>query len=268
VLEEKVGGRFIREWKRDDNTANLIIVHGVGEHSGRYMHIGSYFYEKGINVYTGDLVGHGLSDGTRVFVNNADRYIEDVNFFISRVENSKPTFILGHSMGGFITLYYGVKYLNPKIKGLILSSPYLKERLDIPPIKLAFGRAVAKLYPKLPLKSGIKSYMVCRDKDVCKKYEQDKLNTATVTVGWFAAMEKVRKYTIDNASSFHYPCLMLQAGGDIIVDPVVNKSYFESIPVMDKEFELYEGFYHEILNDPERERALSRIYDWIEKRLL
>jgi len=267
MLEEKIGDRYIREWKRDDNTANLIIVHGVGEHSGRYIHVGSYFHEKGFNVYTGDLVGHGLSDGPRVFINSADDYLEDVNFFIRRVENSKPTFILGHSMGGFITLLYGVKCHNPKIKGLIVSSPYLKERLDIPSVKLMFGRAVAKLYPKLSLKSGIKSYMVCRDKDVCRKYEQDKLNTGTVTVGWFVAMEKARKYTVENVPSFHYPCLMLQAGGDIIVDPRANKSYFESIPVEDKEFELYEGFYHEILNDPERERALSRIYGWIEKRM-
>ena len=164
-------------------------------------------------------------------------------------------------------MLYGVKCHNPKIKGLIVSSPYLKERLDIPPAKLAFARAVAKVCPKLSLKSGIKSYMVCRDKDVCRKYEKDRLNTNTMTVGWFGAMEKARKCTIENVLSFHYPCLMLQAGNDIIVDSKVNKSYFESIPVEDKEFELYEDFYHEILNDPERERALSRIYEWIEARI-
>lgn len=267
MLEEKIGSRYIREWKRDDNIANLVIVHGVGEHSGRYMHVGLYFYEKGFNVYMGDLLGHGLSDGLRVFVNSADDYIEDVNFFISRVENNKPTFILGHSMGGFIALHYGVKCHNPKIKGLIATSPYLKERLDIPPFKLMFGRLVAELFPKLPLKSGIKSYMVCRDKDVCRKYEKDRLNTATVTVGWFAAMEKARKYVVENARSFHYPCLMLQAGEDIIVDPGANKSFFDNIATEDKEFELYEGFYHEILNDPDREKALKRIYGWIEARL-
>lgn len=267
MLEEKIGGRYVREWKREDNKANLIIVHGVAEHSGRYIHVAEYFLEKGINVYTGDLVGHGLSDGTRVYIKSADDYLEDLNFFIRRVENDKPIFILGHSMGGFITLYYGVKWHNPRVKGLIVTSPYLKERLDIPRSKLVFGRAAAKLYPKLRLNSGIKSYMVCRDKEVSSKYEKDKLNTPTVTVGWFVAMEKARKYTMGNVHSFHYPCLMLQAGGDIIVDPRANKSFFENIPVNDKEFELYEGFYHEILNDPEREKALNRIYSWIEKRI-
>ncbi len=267
MLEEKIEGRFIREWKKEDNSANLIIVHGVAEHSGRYIHVAEYFHERGFNVYTGDLVGHGLSDGTRVFIKSADDYLEDVSFFIRRVEDTKPTFILGHSMGGFIALYYGVKCHNPKIKGIIVSSPYLKERLDIPPSKLVFGRVVAKLYPKLRLKSGIKSYMVCRDKEVCRKYEEDELNTSTVTVGWFAEMEKARKYSIENVPSFHYPCLMLQAGGDIIVDPRANKSYFESIPVQDKEFELFQGFYHEILNDPERERALSKIYEWLKPRI-
>jgi len=267
MLEEKIGGRYIREWKSEDNAANIIIVHGVAEHSGRYTHVAEYFHDRDYNVYTGDLVGHGLSDGPRVFIKSADDYLEDVNFFISRVEDSKPTFILGHSMGGFITLYYGVKCHNPKISGIIVSSPYLRERLDIPKSKLMFGRAVAKVYPKLRLKSGIKSYMVCRDEEVCREYEEDKLNTSTVTVGWFVAMEKARKYTVENVRSFHYPCLMLQAGGDIIVDPRANKSYFESIPVEDKEYELYDGFYHEILNDPEKEKALRRVYEWIESRI-
>lgn len=94
MLEEKIGGRFIREWKRDDNKANLIIVHGVAEHCGRYIHVAEYFHGKGYNVYTGDLVGHGLSDGTRVYVKGADDYIEDVNFFIGRVSDNRPTFKL------------------------------------------------------------------------------------------------------------------------------------------------------------------------------
>jgi lysophospholipase len=212
-------------------------------------------------------VGHGLSDGTRVYIRSADDYIEDLNFFIRRVENDKPTFILGHSMGGFVTLYYGVKWYNPRIRGLIVSSPYLKERLDIPKSKLMLGRTAARLYPRMRLKSGIKSYMVCRDEEVCRKYEEDELNTSTVTVGWFVEMEKARKYALQNVRSFHYPCLMLQASGDIIVDPRANKSYFDSIPVEDKEYDLYEGFYHEILNDPEKERALSRIYEWMEARI-
>ena len=267
MLEKKIGGRFIREWKREDNKANLIIVHGVSEHCGRYVHVAEYYHERGFNVYTGDLVGHGLSDGPRVFIKSADDYIEDVSFFISRVRDSMPTFILGHSMGGLIALYYGVKCHDPRIKGVILSSPYLKDRLSVSPAKLAFGRAAAGLYPKLALKSGIESYMVCRDKEVCRRYSEDKLNTNFVSVGWFVAMEKAREYTLENISQFNYPCLMLQAGDDIIVDSKVNKSCFDSIPAEDKEFELYEGFYHEILNDPERERALSRIYDWIEERL-
>jgi lysophospholipase len=170
-------------------------------------------------------------------------------------------------MGGFIVLLYGVKCHNPRVKGLIVSSPYLKERLHIPQAKLIFGRMAAKVYPKLVLKSGIKSYMVCRDTDVSRKYEKDELNTSGATVGWFVAMEKARKYTIENVGSFHYPCLMLQAGGDIIVDPNVNKGYFDSLPVQDKDFELYQDFYHEILNDPEREKPLRRIYEWIEKRV-
>ncbi len=267
MLEEKIGGRFIREWKQDNNRANLVIVHGVSEHCGRYIHVAEYFHRRGFNVYTGDLLGHGLSDGARVYIKSADDYIDDVDLFISRIQDNKPIFILGHSMGGFVTLYYGVKRGNSQVKGLVVTSPYLKERLPIPKAKLVFGRVAAALYPKLRIKSGIKSQMVCRDEEVCSKYEKDLLNTDFVTAGWFTAMESARKYTLENISRLTCPCLMLQAGEDVIVDPEANSRFFEGIPAEDKEFELYKDFYHEILNDPEKERALSRIYEWLNRRI-
>ncbi|MGE5633096.1 MAG: lysophospholipase [Caulobacteraceae bacterium] len=267
MKEEKVGSIFVREWKREDSKANVVIIHGVAEHSGRYAHVAEYLHERGMNVYTGDLIGHGLSDGTRVFVKSADEYLENVKLFLSRIDDDKPVFILGHSMGGFIVLYYSIKEWDPRIKGVITTSPYLKERLDIPTLKLLFGRTVAGIYPKLHLNSGIKSYMVCRDKEICRKYEEDKLNTSGATVGWFTAMEKARKYTIENAAEFKYPCLMLQAGSDIIVDPEANRRFFDSLVIKDKDFELYKDFYHEILNDPGKERVLNRINNWIEERI-
>jgi len=267
MLEEKIGGRFIREWKQNSNRANLVIVHGVSEHSGRYIHVAEYFHQRGFNVYTGDLLGHGLSDGARVYIKSADDYIEDVDFFISRIRDSRPVFILGHSMGGFITLYYGIRRSSLPVNGLVVTSPYLKERLPVPKVKLIFGRAVAAVYPKLRLKSGIRSYMVCRDEEVCSKYEKDPLNTDFVTAGWFTVMEAARNYTLENIGRFNCPCLMLQAGEDVIVDSEANRCFFEGIPAEDKEFELYRNFYHEILNDPEKERALSRIYEWLNVRI-
>lgn len=267
MLEEKIGGRFIREWKQDDNRANLVIVHGVSEHCGRYTHVAEFFHRRGFNVYTGDLLGHGLSDGARVYIKSADDYIEDVDFFIDRIQDKKPVFILGHSMGGFVALYYGVRRGSSRINGLVVTSPYLKERLPIPQAKLAFGRAAAAIYPKLRLKSGIRSNMVCRDEEVCGKYEKDPLNTDFVTVGWFTAMEAARKYTLENINKLNYPCLMLQAGEDVIVDPEANRRLFQAIPAEDKEFELFKGFYHEILNDPGKEKVLSRIYEWLERRI-
>lgn len=267
MKEQKVGSTYIREWIKKGNKANVVIIHGVAEHSGRYVHVAEYLYERGINVYTGDLVGHGLSDGERVFIKTADEYLDNVRFFLSRIRDDKPTFLLGHSMGGFIVLYYGIKEQKSRVKGIIATSPYIKERIDIPPLKLAVGRIMARVYPKLKLKSGIESHMVCRDKEVCRKYEEDKLNTDHATVGWFVEMERARKYAVDNAGSFHYPCLMLQAVSDLIVDPEANRRFFDSMGATDKEFERYEDFYHEILNDPEKEKVLERIYRWMGARI-
>lgn len=267
MVEEKIGKMFIREWEQEESKANIVIIHGVGEHSGRYKHVGEYFFGQGFNVYTGDLVGHGLSDGERVFVKSAEDYFENVNFFLSRIKNDKPIYLLGHSMGGFIVLYYALKASNPKISGIILSSPYVKLKLKVPAWKLAFGKIIAKWMPKTRLQNGIKADMVCRDPNVCKTYGVDNLNCRTVTAGWFVALENGRHEMMQQANKIQCPCLMLQSGNDVIVDGAATREFFESIGSLDKEFVMYNDFNHEMLNDPEKEKPLSKINQWICDRL-
>lgn len=267
MVEQKIGGTYIREWKKEENRANLVIIHGVGEHSGRYRHVGDFFLEKGINVYAGDLIGHGRSDGTRVFVKSAEDYLDNVRFLVDRVDDDKPIFVLGHSMGGFIVLYFGISGYDPRVKGIIASSPYIKEKLSIPKWKIQAGKAMGRLAPKFRLGSGITSDMICRDKAVCKAYSEDELTCSTVTAGWFVEIVKARRELQQNAGKFNYPCYILQAGGDLIVDPKATEQFFEGLTAADKTLKLYEGFYHEILNDPGKEDALESIYSWIEKRI-
>lgn len=267
MREEKVGSTYVREWVSDDSKANLVIIHGVGEHSGRYKHVGDNFFSKGYNVYTGDLVGHGLSDGERIYINSINDYFKDVNFFFNRIKNEKPIFLLGHSMGGLVVLYYMLQSQSRNINGVIASSPYIKDKMEIPKAKYIMGKVAAALSPHLKIDSGLKGEMVCRDKAVAELYNVDKLNCSKVTAKWFVEMEKARHTLAELQKEFSAPCLILQAGGDIVVDPEGTKQFYQGISSSDKEFVLYDEFYHEIMNDPEKELVLYKISSWMEQRL-
>ena len=260
-------GTYLREWIRDDGIANLIIVHGVGEHSGRYIHVADYFFDKGFNIFTCDLVGHGKSDGLRTHVKSIKDYHKSVDFMINRVNNSKPIFIFGHSMGGLIVLNYSVNTKNPRVNGVIISSPYIKEAIAVPAWKYIMGRAMSVVYPKLRFETGLKGELVCRDKKILAEYDADELNCSSVTAGWYMAMVHAREEIRDNIDKFNYPCCIMQAGNDIVAEPKAVKEYYDALVMKDKSFKLYEGYYHELVNDPERDIVLEDMYKWLMNRI-
>lgn len=267
MREEKVGSTYVREWVNDKHKANVVIIHGVGEHSGRYKHVGEYFDDKGFNVYTGDLLGHGLSDGERIYLSSIKDYIKDVDIIFDRIDNNKPTFLLGHSMGGLIVLYYMLSNAARDIKGVIATSPYIKDKMEIPKAKYLMGKIAAVVAPKLKIDSGLKGEMVCRDKAVAELYNIDKLNCSKVTAKWFVEMEKARNTLMKMQREFLSPCLILQAGGDIVVDSEGVRQFYQGISSQDKEFVLYDELYHEIMNDPEKAAVLDKISSWMDERL-
>lgn len=267
MWEGKVNSTYVREWISEDNKANIVVIHGVGEHSGRYTETAQKLFELGFNIYTGDLVGHGLSGGNKVYIESMQDYMDNVDFFINRVQNDKPLFILGHSMGGLIVLYFMLSNKDRNIKGVIASSPYLKDKMKIPAIKYFAGKAAAAIFPKLPIESGLNGEMVCRDKEVAINYDSDRLNCSKVTARWFMELEKARYQLIQQQKSFDTPCLILQAGADIVVDSESVKQFYQEINSKDKEFVLYDDFYHEILNDPERNKVIDKINSWTSDRV-
>lgn len=267
MQEAKINTTYVREWINDNSKANLVIIHGAGEHSERYIKTAEFFADKGYNVYTGDLVGHGLSDGTRIFIDSIKDYVKDVDFFFNRIDNNKPTYLLGHSMGGLIVLYYMLNSESREINGVIASSPYIKDKTNIPKAKYIMGKAAAAICPKLKIDSGLKGEMVCRDKSIAELYNSDKLNCSKVTAKWFVELEKARRILVEMQKEFTAPCLILQASEDKVVDPESVRQFYQCISSKDKELVLYDDFYHEILNDPEKERVLNKINSWMELRL-
>jgi lysophospholipase len=267
MWEGKVNGTYVREWITENCKANIVIIHGVGEHSGRYIETAENLFERGFNIYTGDLLGHGLSDGHRIYIDSMDDYMENVAFFISRVGNEKPLFILGHSMGGLIVLYYMLTKKDQKVEGVIASSPYIKDKIEIPLIKHFIGKMAASTFPKLGLESGLMGEMLCRDKKIAKEYDDDPLRCSKITARWFIELGKARFNLLLKRTDFDSPCLILQAGEDAVIDEESVQEFYDGISSKDKEFIMYDNFYHEILNDPERSKVIDKISSWVSERV-
>jgi acylglycerol lipase len=250
----------------DRPRAGIIIVHGLCEHSGRYNYTTSRLTNWDYSVYRLDLRGHGRSGGERGYVESYARFIEDTDLVVNmaRQENpGLPLFLLGHSMGGFISVAYGVKYPD-RLSGLIHSGAAVTAPPAVKDLGEGFDYNALAL---TPIPNSLSS-MVSRDPEVVRAYDDDPLVLKEFTmklmgeifiagVGWLS----------QNMGFYHYPCLILHGGDDQLVPAEASQTLYDRIASTDKQIKIYPGLYHEILNEPEKETVLADIHQWVEARI-
>ena len=245
--------------------AMILIVHGLAEHCGRYDYVVEKLNECGYGVYRFDNRGHGRSGGKRGYLDDFHKFIDDADFFVEKAKNENPglpLFMLGHSMGGFIAAGYGAKYPG-KLKGQIFSGPVIVEL----PIFDALKGMDVENSPETPIPNSL-SQLICRDQKVVKDYENDPLVLKETTLKLLTTvfLDGV-EWLKSHLKTYHYPCLILHGGDDQIVDKMSSEYLYGNIASDDKSIKIYDGFYHEILNEKERDTVISDIHRWIEKRL-
>ncbi len=252
----------------DDAKATMVVVHGLGEHSGRYGNIINFFTSKGYNVFLYDLRGHGKSDGQRGHVYNFDHYVEDTKIFVENAaqRSNLPIVLLGHSMGGLIVLRFGEKYQD-LIKLLAASGPGLKIAVEVPKWKEAVGKFVSNILPTLSMTNEIDPSLISHDPEVVKAYENDPLVTRKVSARWFTEFLRSQKEAFEEAHKLQLPLFLQQGGDDQIVSPEGAKEFYERAGSKDKTLKIYEGMYHEIYNEVEKEKPIGDLFNWIEERI-
>lgn len=244
----------------------VVLVHGLNEHCGRYDHVVSKLNDWGYSVYRYDNRGHGRSGGRRGYIDDFQLFIDDADLIVDRAkaENpGKPVFMLGHSMGGFITACYGVKYKN-KLAGQILSGPPTIIMPTVEPL-VDFDYKSQSL-TMIPNSLGND---VSRDPAVVKAYAEDPLNLKEFTMMLMGEIFiRGMKWLIEKTPSYDYPCLILHGGDDKIVTPDSSRSFYNKIASTDKELKIYSGLYHEIMNEPEKNIVLEDgIHSWLETHI-
>lgn len=248
-----------------DSRAIVVIVHGLAEHLGRYDYLTQEFNNFGYGVYRFDNRGHGKSGGEKGYIDNFTYFFDDADVVVNEAKKEYPDlpiFMLGHSMGGFIAAGYGVKYPN-KLRGQILSGA----ALTLLPTFEDLKNTEFDKYPRVKVPNAL-SAIICRDKAVVEDYNNDPLvlkETNQKLLG--ETFVKGPEWLEKNVKKYTYPCLILHGDDDRIVTMDASKWFYEEINSSDKEIKLYKDFFHEILNEKEKDIVIKDIKEWIDKRI-
>jgi alpha-beta hydrolase superfamily lysophospholipase len=267
---EGVGGLriFTQAWLPEGDPRVLVVLaHGGGEHSGRYEHVAQRFTGEGIAIYTLDHRGHGRSEGKRGMIDRIANAVTDIDHVVSTARDrhpGTPLFLLGHSVGGCLAISYGLSH-QERLDGLVLSAPVAALEAASAATR-AIGKLLSVVAPGLGV-FAVDASKVSRDPEEVRKYETDplvlhgKLPARTVAE-LSAAVERFP----EQVPAITLPLLVMHGTADVIVPPAASHMVHDRASSEDKQLELYEGLFHEILNEPERDRVMDDITSWIHAR--
>ena len=259
----------VQSWHPEgDARAVIVILHGIAEHCGRYASFAESLTKLGFAVESFDFHGHGKSEGPRAYTRSFEDWLMDVDLLLDRVRGRYekiPVFIFGHSQGGSIALLYAISR-QPRIRGLLLSAPTVVVDTLVPAFLQKLSVLAAVLLPKLPVLK-LDSTALSRDPEVVRDYEQDPLvfrGRLRMRTGAeiFRATGLIRRHM----EKIELPMLILHGSDDRIVDSEGSRLLFESVASRDKTYKLYPGFYHELLNEKEKDVVIRDILEWLGQR--
>ena len=258
---------YWQAWRPAEARAVVVIAHGAGEHSRRYEHVARRLVDAGYAVYALDHRGHGLSKGRRALVDRMDRVIADVRTLVGRAaaENpGRPLFLLGHSMGGTIGIAFAARH-QQELAGLALSGPVAVLEAASPALRV-IASVLSTLTPGLGV-FAVDASLVSRDPEVVRAYREDPLvfhgKLPARTVAELAAA--VGRFPAE-VPTIRLPLLVMHGTEDALAPVAGATMVHERAASGDKTLKLYEGLYHEILNEPERQTVLDDLLSWLDDR--
>jgi alpha-beta hydrolase superfamily lysophospholipase len=255
---------FVSDWPLDSGArGGVVIMHGMGEHSGRHAHVARFFNECGWSVRTYDHRGHGRSGGPRGDQPDADAMLRDAKMVIDDFAGklAQPPLLLGHSMGGLIAAHYATRGMSP-LRGLILSSPALRIRLS--GAQKALLKVLTAVAPGFTAPNGLDSHYLSHDQAVVDAYNNDPLVHRKTSPRLLNGMLKAIDYAYTHAPALKTRTLLLVAGDDHFVDPAGSAAFFGQLAPGVGTMHLYPELYHEIFNEIEARRVFNDLRAWLD----
>jgi lysophospholipase len=247
--------------------ASAQIVHGYGEHGGRYRGLAEDMAARGYAVHVYDLRGHGRSGGRRGHLDRFNDYLDDTAVYLDAVREEHPgrqVYLLGHSLGGLIASAYVEDRPADVLAGLILSSPFLRLGMPVPPLKLSAARLLSIVAPTVNVGNTVLAAALSHDQEVVTAYGTDPLNHHVATARWAAEVVAAQSAALSAADRIRLPLLLLDGDADAVADPQAGRELFARAVSPDKTEHCYEGFYHEIFNETGRDAVFADLAAWLE----
>jgi len=254
--------QLVRRWAVTNPRAALLLVHGIGEHSGRYVHVGEFLASAGIDVVAYDNRGFGQSGGRRAHIDDFETFLDDIEDHLAqRRELGVPSVLRGHSLGGLMATTYLVSN-RPQPDLAVLSSPALAA--EVPLWQRVAAPVLGRVVPSLFIKGTQMSGLLSRDEDVEKAYHEDPLVILGATAGLGKAIFETMEQTSGRIDQIRIPTYVLHGEDDTLV-PQTASLPLRDVPTVT--YRSWPGLRHECMNEPERFEVLGEILDWLEEQL-
>ncbi len=250
--------------------AAALILHGFGEHYGRYDHVCQKLNDIGLATFIYDQRGHGRSQGIRGGIMKWEEYLDDIDLAVAKageVLGMEPTVLISHSMGGLQAVSYAVNRRHP-FKIITLSGPYLRAGQALPAAKIFMARLLSYLAPKLLIPNPVDENTLTKDPVLNQAYVDDPLVLKGGTSRLFTESSKAQLDCLANAAKLKTDSLLLMYGtDDKLVSPSGSEDFFAACTVEDRKLVPYSGLRHEIFNELEKEQVLSDLCQWLVQRI-
>jgi alpha-beta hydrolase superfamily lysophospholipase len=255
-------------WKTDvAPRAVVVFTHGQGDWSDRYRHVARAFNARGFAMYAYDLRGHGVSEGPRGHTPSYDAFLDDLRLVYEWASQENPgrkLFLYGHSLGGQITLNFALRR-KPEVTGVIATGPWLRLAFDPPAFLVALGRVMNSVYPAFSQSNGIVPGQLSHDQAWIDTLHDPQQYHTRITAREYFAATNAAAYALQHAAELSLPLLLMHGQADPIISPGGTREFYERASSADKTLTLYEGMYHEITNETERQRVIDDLCDWLDK---
>lgn len=259
---------FGQSWQPDDvqSRAVICLVHGLGEHSGRYNYVADQITQAGYTLLSFDLRGHGQSQGPRGHTPSYEALLNDINFFLNEVDKNfteLPHFLYGHSLGGNLVLNYILRRQSP-LKGVIATDPWLRLAFEPPRVKVILAQITNYLWPSFSQKNGLDTKVLSRDPEIVLTCENDPLVHGNISARMFISIYQSGRWALEHASEFPLPLLLMHGGDDKITSLEASREFASKVTEKCT-FRIWDGLYHEIHNEPEKQAVFAFLISWLNK---